>query len=592
MDDNKNQESSTSSSTSRPVRPKLGPKAHSSPRLPVVSITADDDDTGNSPDRQDSLRSSQTDNSLLNIVPMRNRGRRDTYFTDHHRVIEEDETESSESENNDSDTDINEYTEKDEALAYPDDEKDNSTATLNKANSIHSENFRIPNYPAENPEAHSLVEAALIKDEARDRHIRFQDHVVESANLVQRMISQRYTPQQTNSDSLGSFMANRYESRHTEEEPELPSVQASFGSGSVLASLMKLEAHRQGTPEMPQKKEKKKLKIKRNKKPKKAKSLVDFPLSSNNDTFNENSNNGAPKRPSMAYRPVSWLSGTSRSQQRPPMVNRPASWLSEVASNKYVVPSLEKRKKSAPATSRRPSRDSMLTTASQFERITLEDRIRITFEIANILQKQEFLRKLCRALMHYGCPAHRLEYAMRQVSRTLAVDAEYVYFPSIMLITFIDSTTHTTDTHFIRQAQAFEMHRLQDIHRLEKLVAHGEVTVDEALEFIDKVASQPAIYPMWLHPFVYALAAFAGCILFFGGRWKEGGICAALSSEYLNVYFLVFATNEIFSNYIASFQPIWEITVCVVIGFVARAITKYGFCFTPIAFSSFIIVLP
>ncbi|KAI8372328.1 hypothetical protein EDC96DRAFT_438880 [Choanephora cucurbitarum] len=260
----------------------------------------------------------------------------------------------------------------------------------------------------------------------------------------------------------------------------------------------------------------------------------------------------------MAYRPVSWLSGTSRSQQRPPMVNRPASWLSEVASNKYVVPSLEKRKKSAPATSRRPSRDSMLTTASQFERITLEDRIRITFEIANILQKQEFLRKLCRALMHYGCPAHRLEYAMRQVSRTLAVDAEYVYFPSIMLITFIDSTTHTTDTHFIRQAQAFEMHRLQDIHRLEKLVAHGEVTVDEALEFIDKVASQPAIYPMWLHPFVYALAAFAGCILFFGGRWKEGGICAALS----------------------------------MIGFVARAITKYGFCFTPIAFSSFIIVLP
>ncbi|KAI8353231.1 hypothetical protein BD560DRAFT_336851 [Blakeslea trispora] len=266
------------------------------------------------------------------------------------------------------------------------------------------------------------------------------------------------------------------------------------------------------------------------------------------------------------------------------MVNRPASWLSEVAGNKYVVPSLEKRKKSAPATSRRPSRDSMLTTASQFERITLEDRIRITFEIANILQKQEFLRKLCRALMHYGCPAHRLEYAMRQVSRTLAVDAEYVYFPSIMLITFIDSTTHTTDTHFIRQAQAFEMHRLQDIHRLEKLVTHGEVTVDEALEFIDKVASQPAIYPMWLHPFVYALAAFAGCILFFGGRWKEGGICAALS--------MVFATNEIFSNYISSFQPIWEITVCIVIGFVARAITKYGFCFTPIAFSSFIIVLP
>lgn len=55
---------------------------------------------------------------------------------------------------------------------------------------------------------------------------------------------------------------------------------------------------------------------------------------------------------------------------------------------------------------------------------------------------------------------------------------------------------------------------------------------------------------------------------------------------------VVFATNEIFSSFIASFQPIWEITVCILIGFVARGITKYGFCFTPIAFASFIIVLP
>ncbi|KAG1225452.1 hypothetical protein G6F68_019927 [Rhizopus microsporus] len=82
--------------------------------------------------------------------------------------------------------------------------------------------------------------------------------------------------------------------------------------------------------------------------------------------------------------------------------------------------------------------DSMVTTASQFEPITLEDRIRITFEIANILQKQEFLRKLCRSLMMYGCPAHRLEYAMRQVSRTLGVEAEILGLKCIDWQTSID----------------------------------------------------------------------------------------------------------------------------------------------------------
>lgn len=257
--------------------------------------------------------------------------------------------------------------------------------------------------------------------------------------------------------------------------------------------------------------------MKRNKKNKPS-SLINYPVHSNTDPLSEHSGNTLP---------------TSR-PQRPPLVNRPSSWLAGVASNKYVVPSLEKRKKAAaPSFSRRSSNDSMFTTASQFEPITLDDRIRITFEIANILQKQEFLRKLCKSLMLYGCPAHRLEYAMRQVSRTLAVDAEYVFIPNVMLVTFIDSTTHTTETHFIRQSQTFEMHRLSDIYRLEKLVAHGEVSVDEALEFIDKVYDQPRIYPLWLHPFVYALAAFSGCVLFYGGRWQEAGVAAALGSKFL-----------------------------------------------------------
>lgn len=238
------------------------------------------------------------------------------------------------------------------------------------------------------------------------------------------------------------------------------------------------------------------------------------------------------------------LYATVARPHRPPLINRPTSWFSEMASNKYVVPSLEKRKKSAaPSFARRNSNDSMMTTASQFEPITLEDRIRITFEIANILQKQEFLVKLCKCLMLYGCPAHRIEYSMRQVSRTLAVEAEYVYIPNVMLVTFIDSTTHTTETHFINQGQTFELHRLSDIYRLEKLVAHGEVSIDEALEFIDKVQAQPQIYPTWLQPFCYALASFSGCVLFYGGRWREGGVAAALGSKVYHALKIIEQSN-------------------------------------------------
>lgn len=55
---------------------------------------------------------------------------------------------------------------------------------------------------------------------------------------------------------------------------------------------------------------------------------------------------------------------------------------------------------------------------------------------------------------------------------------------------------------------------------------------------------------------------------------------------------MLFAVNELFSTFVSSLQPIWEITVCILIGFVARGLQYYGFCFIPIAFSSFIVVLP
>ncbi|KAI9007917.1 hypothetical protein CLU79DRAFT_777507 [Phycomyces nitens] len=392
----------------------------------------------------------------------------------------------------------------------------------------------------------TLVEAALDHDEARDRHVRFPDHLAESAALVQRILSTRrgntddeFVPSPTNTNST--------------------KINIQPTGGSVLASLMKLESQRHQRRPAP-----KRTKSLKSKLPKKLRKKETQRASSVYE-FSTDESSGAPIRPKL--------------------VNRPKSWLTTVASTSHLVPSLEKRKRaSVQSMSRRTSIDSMFTTASQFEPITLEDRIRITFEIANILQKQEFLRKLAKSLMMYGCPAHRLEYIMRQVSTTLGVEAEYVYIPNVMFVTFFDQSTHTTETHFIRQSQVFDMHKLGEIYRLEKLLSHGEVSVDEALEFIDQVSNQPLFYPVWLNPFVYALASFCGAIMFYGGRWKEAGLSAALA--------MFFAVYELYSGRFMSFQPIWEITVCIFIGFVSRSVWKYDFCFTPVAFSSFIIILP
>lgn len=93
--------------------------------------------------------------------------------------------------------------------------------------------------------ANTLVEAALDKDEAKDRHVRFHDHVAESAALVQRMLSVKMGHHHT-PDPLGTMMQNRHDQHQLEEEVELQSPHSTaVGGGSVLASLMKLEAKRQ-----------------------------------------------------------------------------------------------------------------------------------------------------------------------------------------------------------------------------------------------------------------------------------------------------------------------------------------------------------
>ncbi|KAI9323243.1 hypothetical protein BX666DRAFT_1884679 [Dichotomocladium elegans] len=389
-----------------------------------------------------------------------------------------------------------------------------------------------------NDSSDTLLGAVLEHQDAQDRHVRFQDHVVESAQLVERMLSNH--PPRNPSATLDRFQVsrgNREKNTHRRfsSESDNSMKERPVEGGSVLSVLMRLEAQ--------SRRKEKNMDLKKTRKAKK-----------------EEKWSKRPKRPKPPHRPISWLA------------------------HNHLVPSLEKRKLETPSVSRRSSVDSTCTTASQFEPITLEDRVRITFEIANILQKQEFLCKLAKSLMLYGCPAHRLEYVMRRVSETVGVQAEYVSVPNVMLMSVFDPSTHTTETHFIRQPQDFEMHKLGEVYRLERLVSHGEVSVDEALEFIDRVMTDPPFYSKWLNPLVYGLASFCGCLLFFGGFWYDALVSGGLA--------MILAVYELFTGRIQSFQPIWEITICIIIGFVARALTLFSFCFTSIAFSAFIVILP
>lgn len=62
-----------------------------------------------------------------------------------------------------------------------------------------------------------------------------------------------------------------------------------------------------------------------------------------------------------------------------------------------------------PSAPRPKSTNPIGAAINRISRPRLEDEIRITIHIAETLSRQKFLVKLCRALMKYGAPTHRLE---------------------------------------------------------------------------------------------------------------------------------------------------------------------------------------
>ena len=136
----------------------------------------------------------------------------------------------------------------------------------------------------------------------------------------------------------------------------------------------------------------------------------------------------------------------------------------------------------------------------------LEDEIRITVHIAETLSRQRYLLKMCRALMEYGAPTHRLEEYMKMSARVLEIDGQFLYIPGCMIISFDDASTHTTEVKLVKEAAGLDLGNLKDIHEIYKEVVHDVIGVEEATQRLDKILTSKPRHSPWLIVLAYGLA--------------------------------------------------------------------------------------
>ena len=82
------------------------------------------------------------------------------------------------------------------------------------------------------------------------------------------------------------------------------------------------------------------------------------------------------------------------------------------------------------------------------------------------MQRQEFILKFARAFMMFGAPSHRLTAQIYATARVLDMQLSCMYLPDVMLISFDDAATSTSNIKFIRQGSALNLGKLQDAYDL------------------------------------------------------------------------------------------------------------------------------
>lgn len=300
--------------------------------------------------------------------------------------------------------------------------------------------------------------------------------------------------------------------------------------------------------------------------------------------------NGRSHRPwySMSKSAGQSTTSLSRLVSASAMGASPVSGLAEAVSHRLKEQAeQQKREEQQKRPGAKRSRSSGML--GRLSRPRLEDEIRITIHIAETIARQRYLMKLCRALMLYGAPTHRLEEYMKMSARVLEIEAQFLYIPGSMIISFDDTQTHTTEVKLVRITQGLDLGKLRDTHEVYKEVVHDRIGVEEATQRIDEVLKRPARYKPWALIPVYGLASASVGPFAFGARPIDLPIAFVLGCILGILQLIIAPRSDLYQN-------VFEIAASVITSFLARAFgsIKGGevFCFSALAQSSIALILP
>lgn len=201
---------------------------------------------------------------------------------------------------------------------------------------------------------------------------------------------------------------------------------------------------------------------------------------------------------------------------------------------------------------------------------------------------QNYLLKVCRALIMYGAPAHRLETYASSTAEALGLQIQTFSLPGCMFVAFSDQPS---GVHIIRSSSCLDLVKLHDTHTVYKSAIHRKISPVEADARLEAIASRKGKYHLWLRILAYGLgSAFFGP-LSYNARPIDLPFIFILGCCVGFLELLVAPRSELYGY-------IFETSAAILASFIGRALGTIAlghgrdFCFSAISQASIVMILP
>ncbi|CED84924.1 Domain of unknown function DUF3815 [Phaffia rhodozyma] len=210
----------------------------------------------------------------------------------------------------------------------------------------------------------------------------------------------------------------------------------------------------------------------------------------------------------------------------------------------------------------------------------------ITKHVAEVVNKQNFLMKLMRALMMFGAPSHRLEAQMLATARILEISCQLVYIPSIMLISFEDPLTKSSQSKFLKQANGLDLGKLLSAHMIYWNVVHDKIGVDDASAALDVLMTSKPTYTLWQNLLIGGLASAFILPSAFYGSFIDCLVTIPLGMLLVFVQVIV-CRNDLYAS-------LFEVVIAIINTFLAALFSSWGdqLCFSALVSGGVVLILP